>query len=168
MRFFIYLLLNLLIVLVLPVDAQEDDAESLTFPILSKNLVINNYNIRNINSKETLDFLCHFANQQNDQVDDNFLEIGGAVRFNLLYTRYEGETFPLGTNNRNDWTWDTWRLNFNGKENDILFSFEYRFYPTFNTHFIHHGWIGYNFTSDLQLQVGVFSKTFRTSSLCLT
>jgi hypothetical protein len=81
----------------LPVDAQEDDAESLTFPILSKNLVINNYNIRNINSKETLDFLCHFANQQNDQVDDNFLEIGGAVRFNLLYTRYEGETFPLGT-----------------------------------------------------------------------
>lgn len=156
-----YLLFLVLIISTLTVKAQEDDEDSDTYSILSKAMVVNNYKVRDITTKEALDFLCFFANQENTiEEEENFIEIGGAVRFNLLYSIYEGETFPLGTSNRNDWTWDTWRLNINGREKDLLFSFEYRFYPAFNTHFIHHGWIGYNFTPELQVQLGVSQKPF--------
>lgn len=42
----------------------------------------------------------------------------------------------------------------------MLLDFEYRFYPTFDTHFIHHGWIGYNFSPNTQMQLGVTQVPF--------
>lgn len=92
--------------------------------------------------------------------DEEFLRIGGALRYNLIFTDYENGTYPLGTSLRNDFTMDTWRLNVEGQSKGILLSFEYRFYPTFNTHFIQHGWLGYNFAEYNQLQIGVTQVPF--------
>ena len=92
--------------------------------------------------------------------DTSYMNIGGAVRFNFVYTDYENGTSPLGTANRNEWTWDTWRLNLEGLSKGVRFSFEYRFYPAFNSHFIHHGWLGYDFSNDLTVKMGVHQVPF--------
>lgn len=123
-------------------------------------LLVNDYSDKDITNKDDLEFLSLFSNQEEINPELNYMEIGGAMRFSLIYTHYEGETFPLGTSYRNDWNWDTWRLNVNGRNNSVIFSFEYRFYPSFNSHFIHHGWIGYDFSEFTQLQLGVSQVPF--------
>ncbi|MFZ6051293.1 porin family protein [Halocola ammonii] len=92
--------------------------------------------------------------------DTTWLKVGGAFRLNAIWTHYEGETFPLGTFLRNEFTWDTWRVNFDGYSNGIQFSFEYRFYPTFNTNFIKYGWLGYRFTEKSNLKLGITQVPF--------
>lgn len=92
--------------------------------------------------------------------DTVWTNITGAFRLNLMYTQYEGETSPLGTASRNEFTWDTWRIGVNSYSRGIEFSFQYRFYPTFNTHFIHHGWLGYHFTSETNVKIGVSQVPF--------
>lgn len=109
-------------------------------------------------SKATLEF-ANFAAQETKK-DTSWLKIGGALRLNTIYTIYEGQTFPLGTDTRNDWTWDTWRLNVDSYSDGLQLSFEYRFYPTFNTHFIKYGWIGYRFNPSTNLQVGITQVPF--------
>lgn len=89
--------------------------------------------------------------------DDTEFKIGGAVRYNLFLELYEDENI---TADDAQFTWDTWRLNVRGKTNGLILDFEYRFYPTFGTHFIHHGWIGYNFSDATQLQLGVTQVPF--------
>lgn len=92
--------------------------------------------------------------------DTSWLKIGGALRLNTIYAIYEGQTFPLGTDSRNEWTWDTWRINVDSYANGLRFAFEYRFYPTFNTHFIKYGWIGYRFSDQYNLQFGITQVPF--------
>lgn len=108
-------------------------------------------------SKATLEF-ANFAAQETKK-DTSWLKIGGALRL-TIYTHYEGKTFPLGTELRNDWTWDTWRINVDSYSDGLQLSFEYRFYPTFNTHFIKYGWIGYRFNSTTNLQLGITQVPF--------
>jgi hypothetical protein len=57
-------------------------------------------------------------------------------------------------------TWDTWRINIDGSKAGVDLSFEYRFYPTFGTHFIHHGYLGYAFSDKVYGKLGVFQKPF--------
>lgn len=123
-------------------------------------LLINDYSDKDITAKDDLEFLSLFSSQEEINPELNYMELGGAMRFSMIYTYYEGETFPLGTSYRNDFTWDTWRLNVNGRNNNVVFSFEYRFYPSFNSHFIHHGWIGYDFSERTQFQLGVSQVPF--------
>lgn len=92
--------------------------------------------------------------------DTTWLKVGGAFRLNNIYTHYEGETFPLGTFLRNEWTWDTWRINVDAYSEGIQLSFEYRFYPTFNTHFLKYGWLGYRFNEKTNLKMGVTQVPF--------
>ncbi|WP_186753575.1 porin [Echinicola salinicaeni] len=92
--------------------------------------------------------------------DTSWLKIGGALRLNTIYSFYEGQTFPLGTDSRNEWTWDTWRINVDSYSDGLQFSFEYRFYPTFNTNFIKYGWIGYRFNPKWNLQLGITQVPF--------
>jgi hypothetical protein len=92
--------------------------------------------------------------------DTTWLKIGGAFRLNNVYAHYEGQTFPLGTFLRNEWTWDTWRVNVDAYSEGIELSFEYRFYPTFNTHFLKYGWLGYRLTKDTQLKAGITQVPF--------
>ncbi len=123
-------------------------------------LLFNNYSNKEITDKDDLEFLSLFTSQEEINPELDYMEIGGALRYSFVYTHYEGETFPLGTSYRNDFTWDTWRLNVNGRNNSVIFSFEYRFYPSFNSHFIHHGWIGYDFSEQTQMQLGVSQVPF--------
>jgi hypothetical protein len=88
--------------------------------------------------------------------DDDFLTIGGALRFNFYHTDYGGGTSPNDT----QFTFDTWRINVLAERSGVGLNFEYRFYPTFNTHFIKQGWLEYSFSDQTQLQAGVTQVPF--------
>jgi len=99
-------------------------------------------------------FLFALAINASSQEKKNNFKIGGAVRFNLLSKSWvDSKTQP-------EFTWDTWRLNVDGSQGGVDFSFEYRFYPTFGTHFIHHGWLGYSLSDDLYVKLGVLQVPF--------
>lgn len=80
--------------------------------------------------------------------------IGGALRYNIYSKSWENN--PDAT----QFTWDTWRLNVDGTKGGIDLSFEYRFYPDSDAHFIHHGYFGYQLDEDLYGKLGVFQKPF--------
>ncbi len=109
--------------------------------------------------KNLLLFILFFTSTivfaQDEEKKDGF-KIGGAMRFNLLSTNYES-----GASNLNPkFTWDTWRLNVDGSMGGIDLSFEYRFYPTFGSHFIHHGFLGYEFSDNVYMELGVTQVPF--------
>lgn len=106
----------------------------------------------------TFVLLSVFIFAKGEDEKDGF-KIGGAVRYNTMWTNYEN-----GANNLNPQiTWDTWRLNVDGSMSGIDLSFEYRFYPTFGTHFIHHGYLGYAFTENVYMKLGVSQVPFGIS-----
>ncbi len=88
--------------------------------------------------------------------DEDGFTIGGALRYNIASQHYESDATAASTYA----TMDTWRLNVSGQSGDISLNFEYRFYPTFNTHFIKQGWLGYDFSDDLHMQLGVTQVPF--------
>lgn len=91
------------------------------------------------------------------QDDESSLHVGGAVRYNMLLTSYESDIDA----NSSQFTWDTWRINvLYDNPGGIGLNFEYRFYPTFGTHFIKQGWLEYNFTENIQGQLGVTQVPF--------
>lgn len=98
-----------------------------------------------------------FLHAQEDGED--YVKFGGAVRYNILNTAYENPTTTLNTAA----TWDTWRLNVDARTAGVDLSFEYRFYPTFGTHFIHHGYLGYGLNDDTYMKLGVFQVPFGIS-----
>lgn len=85
------------------------------------------------------------------------ITIGGALRYNFKVEYYEDDDISA---NDIQWTWDSWRLNVRGKKDGFLLDFEYRFYPSSNVHFIHHGWGGYRWNNNTQLEVGVTQVPF--------
>ncbi len=85
------------------------------------------------------------------------LHVGGAVRYNLLLTNYESGTDATD----GQFTFDTWRINVvYDNPGGIGLNFEYRFYPTFGTHFIKQGWLDYSLTDRTELQLGVTQVPF--------
>lgn len=89
--------------------------------------------------------------------EESSLHVGGAVRYNMLLTSYESE-IDAGSS---QFTWDTWRINVLYDNPDgIGLNFEYRFYPTFGTHFIKQGWLEYDFNESTQAQLGVTQVPF--------
>lgn len=166
MKLFFNFLLVGLILTFLPVKAQKKEdtvqveQEKKIYNIIIPFLRIDkDPDLNEARTKKDLEYTSSIEESETSEEED-FLRIGGALRYNYIYTFYEGETFPLGTALRNDFTWDTWRLNIEGQNKGVLLSFEYRFYPTFNTHFIQHGWLGYNFTDKDQLQLGITQVPF--------
>ncbi len=107
----------------------------------------------------TLLFSSCMVFSQEEEKKDGF-EFGGAMRFNLLSTNYENPANKLNT----QFTWDTWRLNVDGSVSGIDLSFEYRFYPTFGSHFIQHGFLGYAFSDNLYMELGVTQVPFGITS----
>lgn len=94
--------------------------------------------------------------------EDDYLNIGGALRYNVVSQHYGGnEFYDLdGVTTDNYATFDTWRLNVSARYSDVTLNFEYRFYPTFNTHFIKQGWLGYDFSEDFGMELGVTQVPF--------
>ncbi|MEX0593399.1 MAG: hypothetical protein WD115_01380 [Balneolaceae bacterium] len=91
-----------------------------------------------------------------NSAEDDYVEFGGALRYNFYHTDYGGGTSPNDT----QFTMDTWRLNVVAQHSGVGLNFEYRFYPTFNTHFLKQGWIDYMLSDRTELQVGVTQVPF--------
>lgn len=92
------------------------------------------------------------SNAQEDNKD--FVKFGGAVRFNIMQKSWvENKTQPEATI-------DTWRLNVKARTKGVDLNFEYRFYPTFGTHFLKQGWIGYGFNDNIYMKLGVSQVPF--------
>ncbi len=84
------------------------------------------------------------------------IHVGGAVRFNYVYTDWS----QTSKDKVGDIDFDTFRLDMNGELGKMLLSAEYRFYPQQNWNGPHHAWIGYNFNSHWQGQIGLNKVPF--------
>lgn len=93
---------------------------------------------------------------QNDSIKKDFVKLGGAVRFNAGQENYESSNNSLDTYVR----FDTWFLSVDAHQKGFDLSFQYRFYPEYKTHFIHHGYIGYEIDNNWYAKLGVFQKPF--------
>ena len=78
--------------------------------------------------------------------NDNFVKIGGAVRFNYAYN--DGNSQRGG-----DMKFDTFRLDVNGKYNGILVGSKWRWFE--DKALIQTAWAGYNFGEHSQMRVGL-------------
>lgn len=95
--------------------------------------------------------------QADDSEEEPSLHIGGAVRYNMILTSYESEIDA----NSSQFTFDTWRINvLYDNPGGIGLNFEYRFYPTFGTHFIKQGWLDYQISEETEVQLGVTQVPF--------
>ncbi|MCH8556843.1 MAG: hypothetical protein LAT84_03420 [Balneolia bacterium] len=89
--------------------------------------------------------------------DEPSLHVGGALRYNLILENFESDMDPT----KGSFTMDMWRINvIYDNPGGIGLNFEYRFYPTFGTHFIKQGWLEYNFNPQTQVQLGVTQVPF--------
>ncbi len=86
--------------------------------------------------------------------EEDSIHIGGTLRFNLGYR----EGVDASESKRGESGLDVFRLNVDGAIDNILISAEYRFYPYMDV--IHHGWIGYEFTDNSQVHVGISQVPF--------
>jgi hypothetical protein len=84
------------------------------------------------------------------------IDIGGALRVQYNYKDWvDSQDEKIG-----DFGFDTFRFNLDGEIGDMILSAEYRFYPQYDFHTPHHGWIGYNFNENWQGQIGVHQVPF--------
>lgn len=104
----------------------------------------------------TLSGFDSLAFAQSDD-EESSLHVGGAVRYNVILENYESSMNAQSS----QFTWDTWRINvLYDNPGGIGLNFEYRFYPTFNTHFIKQGWLEYSFSERTEMQLGVTQTPF--------
>lgn len=95
------------------------------------------------------------------------VSVNGSLRFNVLFRSYgagQGGNFEAQADRvlgDGGFTFDTFRIGASGSYGSLIFDLEYAFYPaSFGTKFIHHGWVGYEFSDAFQTQVGVSQVPF--------
>ena len=93
------------------------------------------------------------------------VSVGGSLRFNALFRSYGGGSSFDQSSDRvlgdGGFTFDTFRIGANGSYGDLVFDAEYAIYPdAFGGLYLHHGWVGYNFSETRQVQVGVSQVPF--------
>jgi hypothetical protein len=85
------------------------------------------------------------------------LSVGGAIRANYVIGDYGDGTSPSqpsrSDNDGGNFELDTFRINLDYAQGPWIGKAEYRFYDGY--HFLHTGWVGYNFDEISQIQVGV-------------
>jgi hypothetical protein len=108
-----------------------------------------------MNLKRSLLLIFILASVNAFSQKEDYVKFGGALRFNVFNKSWiDNATQPEAT-------LDTWRLNVDARTAGVDLSFEYRFYPTSgNSHFLHHGYLGYGFTDDLYMKLGVSQVPF--------
>ncbi len=94
------------------------------------------------------------ATSDAEETEEPAIHIGGALRFTTGYR----EEVDASVGRKGESGLDVFRFNVDGKIDDFLISAEYRFYSYMNV--IHHGWVGYEFEDDSQLQVGISQVPF--------
>ena len=93
------------------------------------------------------------------------VDLGGSLRVNALFRSY-GAGIPFEDKadrklGNGGFTFDTFRINASGSYGSLIFDTEYAIYPdAFGGLFIHHGWVGYEFSEAFQAQVGVSQVPF--------
>jgi hypothetical protein len=96
-------------------------------------------------------------------LDVNF---SGSLRFNVLFRDYGAANADFDNTVDNalqdgGFTFDTFRIGANGSYGSLIFDTEYAIYPeSFGGLYIHHGWVGYEFSDARQIQVGVSQVPF--------
>ncbi len=86
--------------------------------------------------------------------DEDGINFGGAVRLNYGWRDYDDQNKDrLG-----DFELELFRVNVSGSVGDVLLDAEWRRYNDFQA--IHHAWVGYNFSDDLQMQLGITQVPF--------
>jgi len=95
------------------------------------------------------------------------LKIGGAVRVNYLVGDYtQGVNTSATRGGSGNFALDTFRINLDYERGAWIGKAEYRFYPGYGVnnadsyHFAHTAWLGYNFDSGDQIQVGLNRTPF--------
>jgi len=83
------------------------------------------------------------------------LKVGGAMRANYAVGDYGDATGgpSRAWDDGGNFTLDTFRVNLDYTNDAVVGKVEYRFYN--GSHFLHTGWLGYNFDDGGQIQVGV-------------
>ena len=95
----------------------------------------------------------HMAKAEQERAE-NEIRFGGALRF-----QYDlSDVDPNQRERGGDIDFDTFSIEADGRRNDLLFSVEWRWYR--NASFIHHGWVGYDFSDHWQGQFGVHRVPF--------
>ena len=100
---------------------------------------------------------CYGSFLAAQEADEPSLHVGGALRLNMILESYESDIDATSSS----FTMDTWRINaIYDNPGGIGLNFEYRFYPTFGTHFIKQGWFEYDFSESTQGQLGITQVPF--------
>ena len=109
------------------------------------------------------------AASQEDDGPSLSVSVGGSLRFNALFRSYGADAGSFqGFEDKADrklgdggFTFDTFRINASGSYGGLIFNTEYAIYPeAFGGLYIHHGWVGYEFSDVFQTQVGVSQVPF--------
>ena len=85
------------------------------------------------------------------------IHVGGALRFN-----YNLSSWKEGQKNRGgDFGYDMFRVNFDASWKDVYLNAEYRIYSdAFGGGFLKQGWMGYRFSDENEIQVGLSQVPF--------
>jgi len=106
---------------------------------------------------------------QEDDGPSLSVSVGGSLRFNALFRSYGADAgsfqdFEDKADRKlgdGGFTFDTFRINASGSYGGLIFDTEYAIYPdAFGGLYIHHGWVGYEFSDAFQTQVGVSQVPF--------
>jgi hypothetical protein len=86
--------------------------------------------------------------------EEDGVELGGAVRLNYAWRDYDDQNKDrLG-----DFELELFRVNVRGTVSDIMLNAEWRQYNGFQA--IHHAWLGYEFSDDLHVELGITQVPF--------
>ncbi len=82
------------------------------------------------------------------------IDFGGAVRLNYAWRDYDDQN----KDRVGDFELELFRINVAGNVGDVLLDAEWRRYNDFQA--IHHAWVGYDFSDELQMQLGITQVPF--------
>ncbi len=82
------------------------------------------------------------------------INVGGAVRLNYGWQDYS----PQNKDRLGDFELELFRINFSGSIGNVILDAEWRRYNDFQA--IHHAWVGYDFSDELQMQLGISRVPF--------
>ena len=89
-----------------------------------------------------------------EEEDSDGIDVGGAVRLNVWWQDYNDQR----KDRYGDFELELFRVNFRGEIGDVILDAEWRRYNDFQA--IHHAWVGYDFSDDLQMQLGISRVPF--------
>lgn len=103
---------------------------------------------------------CKSGNNKKEKKEDKpHFKVGGMLRFNYRYMNWNNESYARINNKEGgEFLLDTYGVNVNGSYKGLILSLQYRFYAGYNM--LHHGYIGYMFDKNNQIQLGVTKAPF--------